>query len=518
VESRPHSWADAYPLATDHFFHVGEAVLVRSGSDTSSDALRAAASAALGDRGRIHPKRGEPIAFEAANGGGGLGFVFVEFDGVDSAVATHDAIDTLDAELGRHEPGLCVMPHWYTAALVGPASLPRPLRPSDVPDDASAYHYRPPPRLDLARRAGARAAQRVSLVALDTAPHWDEAEQLAVGYLGNHGNQQLSDLVFDLHPRTATALPELAEGPLASGDRLDPTDVRFAMPDHGLFVAGLIRELAPNVPLRLLRVLDDYGTGDLWSLLHGLRLALDAVPPLAPLIVNLSLGLMPHPDELLRFWFGPPLTPGLDLRWLRAHRTEVLRRVTRLYAGLEQLTSYLQGCNCLVVAAVGSDSASRVAVGQARLGPRLPARHDTVLGVAAVRSDPSVASRSSNAGDPLELGSDVAAFGGDVDRRDEPEEGVIGVYSSPRLPGDRAGQTVFPRLNRTGWARWSGTSFSTALVSGLAANVWAAAFARGQVLSAADVLDQVVQAIAATGPRIPPLRTPGVRLVGSWRA
>ncbi|MBV9356725.1 MAG: S8/S53 family peptidase [Chloroflexi bacterium] len=487
--------------------------------DTSPEALGAAATAALGDRGRVHPKRRQPIAFEAVNGGEGLGFVFVELDGVESPVATHDAIDTLDAELARHESGLSLMPHWYTAALVGPASLPRPLRPSEVPEGASAYHYRPPPRLDLARRAGARAARRISLVALDTAPHWDEAEQLAVGYLGNHGNQQLSDLVFALHPRTASALPELAgEGPLDSRGRLDPNDARFAMPDHGLFVAGLIHELAPNVPLRLLRVLDDSGIGDLWSLLRGLRLALDAVSPLEPLVVNLSLGLMPQPDELLRYWFGPPLTPRLDLAWLRAHRAEALRRIARLHAGLEQLVVTLQHRNCLLVAGVGDDSASRVAVGQARLGPRLPARYDAVLGVAGVRSDPSLASRSSNAGDPLELGSDVAAFGGDVDRRDEPEEGVIGVYASPRMPGDRAGQTVFPRLNRTGWARWSGTSFSTALVSGLAANLWAAAFARGQVLTASEVLPYVVQAVAATGPRVPPLRTFGLRLVGNWRA
>ncbi len=186
-------------------------------------------------------------------------------------------------------------------------------------------------------------------------------------------------------------------------------------------------------------------------------------------------------------------------------------------AGVEQLAAYLQRRNCLLVAAVGNDSATRVAVGQARLGPRLPARYDAVLGVAAVRSEASVAARSSNAADPLDLGADVAAFGGDVDRRGEPDDGVIGVYSNPRLPADREGQAVFPRLNRTGWARWSGTSFSTAFISGLAANVWAAAFARGEVLSAADVLDQVVQAIIATGPRVSSLATSSLRLVGSWR-
>jgi Subtilase family len=519
----PRRPAAAYPLATNHAFHIGEAVLVSSRTEASPHTLPSLTETVLGGRAHLHPRRAEPIVFESTDGAG-LGFVFVELEGVDTPVATHDAIDALDVELARGQPHLSLMPHGYVTALTdgsraGPASLPRPLRPSDVPDDASAYHYRPPSRLDLARQTRARAAQRVSVVALDTAPEWDYAEQLAVGYLGNHGNAQLSDLVFALHPHTAVSLPSLVgEGPLAHGERVDPGFSRFAMPDHGLFVAGLIHELAPNLPLRLLRVLDDRGVGDLWTLLRGLHSALASVGPSEPLIVNLSLGLMPHPDELLTCWFGPPLAPALDVRWLRGHRAEAQQRVARLHGGLEQLAHLLLRRNCLLVAAVGNDSADRVRGGRARLGGRLPARYDAVLGVAATRRDPSIAARASNTGDLLELGADVAAFGGDADRRDEPEDAVIGVFSSPRLPGDRAGQTTFPRLNRTGWAYWSGTSFAAALVSGVAANAWAAAFGRGQVWSAGDALDHLVRSIGATGAMVPALAMPSLRLVGAWRA
>src|SRR3712207_9210754 len=37
----------------------------------------------------------------------------------------------------------------------------------------------------------------------------------------------------------------------------------YKMPDHGLFVAGIIRSIAPFAEIRLIRVLDDFGIGDM---------------------------------------------------------------------------------------------------------------------------------------------------------------------------------------------------------------------------------------------------------------
>ena len=42
------------------------------------------------------------------------------------------------------------------------------------------------------------------------------------------------------------------------------------MPDHGLFIAGLIRDIAPKASIRLIRILNDLGGGDLYNLFAAL--------------------------------------------------------------------------------------------------------------------------------------------------------------------------------------------------------------------------------------------------------
>src|SRR5262249_55911569 len=149
------------------------------------------------------------------------------------------------------------------------------------------------------------------------------------------------------------------------------------------------------------------------------------------------------------------------------------------------------------VAAAGNDSLTQVEARRPRMEPRLPARFDTVLGVAATTSDPRRPAPYSNLGDERELGDHVATFGGSVSDGLEPEDGVIGIYS---------GEFPLRRPNETGWAYWSGTSFATAIVSGIAANLWTRCRAQGKHLHASEILAELHAEASAFGPYVPALR------------
>ena len=66
---------------------------------------------------------------------------------------------------------------------------------------------------------------------------------------------------------------------------------RYLMPDHGLFSASIVRQLAPHAEIHLVRVLCDYGVGDLLALADVLGRLPAALNPKGDrrLVVNLSL-------------------------------------------------------------------------------------------------------------------------------------------------------------------------------------------------------------------------------------
>ena len=78
--------------------------------------------------------------------------------------------------------------------------------------------------------------------------------------------------------------------------------------DHGLYISGLIHEAAPQAQIRLIRVLNDYGIGDLQSILIGVQTVASNPDTLAKLlnidpqrhiVVNMSLGFGPPTDCLI---------------------------------------------------------------------------------------------------------------------------------------------------------------------------------------------------------------------------
>src|SRR5581483_3704002 len=77
----------------------------------------------------------------------------------------------------------------------------------------------------------------------------------------------------------------------------------------------------------------------------------------------------------------------------------------------------------------------------------------------------------------------ISAFGGNIDPGTglSTHEGVTGLFVSRSFPSGT--------LNTTGWARWSGTSFATPFITGLAACVWA----EDNGLSAQELLERIVK-------------------------
>jgi hypothetical protein len=380
-------------------------------------------------------------------------------------------------------------PNWLTSAMPfscgSPAALPR----------AEAHAAGPGPfrfgtRVDtaLAEKGSGRRA-RVIVAILDTCPDPSTFD--------DHGNARLAALLRTVVVHASGTPLALAPDYFAPPFEVpvywnaclpwwqevmpdqDAPAPEFAMPDHGLFVSGIVHDIAPDVEIHLVRVLNEFGVGDLLGLEHVLRSLPDALlsnaGPEARLIVNLSLGSA-VPVPLRRFW-GRWL-PGTrqyagDAAWPDRRSHELLDRA---HGGLSSTVRWLHDRGVLVVAAAGND-ALREHLGGELPPPRYPAYYEPVLAVAAAGADGQPAVYS-NRGDVQPFGNGITTFGGSVVAPSSPrrpavtragahggrQQSIVGLYSSPTLPGGEP--------NRTGWVHWSGTSFAAPIVSALAARLW----------------------------------------------
>lgn len=214
--------------------------------------------------------------------------------------------------------------------------------------------------------------------------------------------------------------------------------------NHGLFVAGLVNALAPAATLRLVRVLANDNRGDMYTLLRELFKFLKETTAADAgwdgVVINLSLGVRTPPPEA---GFGLP-------------------------AEVRSLMYMMTAANCLdvvVLAASGNGSAA----GEIK-PPELPASMASVIGVGASNQTNGRACFSNRA--------DIAAPGGDGGPRITPAgEPVVNdcVPHSQECSGPECRFAVIgPVLEEsphTGFIFWSGSSFSTPMVSGLAALV-----------------------------------------------
>jgi hypothetical protein len=395
------------------------------------------------------------------------------------------ALSYIQVQLERlAQEGLSIvsaMPNWLVTAAPmlyaegGPALPPR-LAPETLPptDGNSVTGWRTS-FVDQAIRLDSRGAQDVVVAVLDTAPHPD---LLAAALLRPrlHRNWLLQRLTANLRSANGSFEIEYDRYPTAdhvrTGRNAQSEAAYYPMPDHGLFVAGLLRDLAARAQIRLVRILNDFGGGDLYNLFAALTdLEQELVAgAIRRLVVNLSLTVMPDPRRLPYIWFH-------SRGWQSAQLAGAVHILGHIEEGLRLLFESLHAQGALIVAAAGNDSLFAQREGKQARQPRAPARYETTLGVAAVNSR-FVPAAFANAASQPALVTGVASLGGDMyealDVHGLPEA-VRGVYISPGFPGGEP--------NTSGWADWCGSSFAAPIISALGAHLFAQGWSNQQAMA-----------------------------------
>jgi subtilisin family serine protease len=267
----------------------------------------------------------------------------------------------------------------------------------------------------------------------------------------------------------------------------------YEMPDHGLFIAGTIAMLAPNADIHLVQVLNNYGVGTLESVLEGLKYVYDkrmadrakkkaerktvlncsfmlSIPltkrqlkkPIRSDLETFFMDYTIHGDQHVLYDDDPArahyvtLAPQQTLeRWLVRPLIEVLNviynRIPVITSG-EEILQLADASNMMIFAAAGND-------GKHPKHPpaSYPAAYRPIHGVGALDKSKThkMAEYSNIADSPVTDG--FLTFGGFPGKK-----GMLGLYIHSIYP-------TTGKANVNGWARWSGTSFATGVMSGLAA-------------------------------------------------
>lgn len=355
--------------------------------------------------------------------------------------------------------------------------------PIDLPTTAGQpttlgrFRFTPP----LPRRRRGSHAKNVTVAVLDSwpgvtedaegHPHYDPA---AINWGANWLLQQM---------QPAFAPPTGREPIVFKLPEIITTD-QTNMASHGLAVAGIINSIAPEVPVQVVRVLDDHIAGDVVAIFEGLR-QLQQLGLLSPehlLILNLSLefqeaaviaSLPGHEAALLlrnlvNELAGEP-TPVLTMS-VQEIQTQWIDPL--LAAGGDCYDLFLEAlfwsvtrlAKVLIIAAAGND---RAGFGHQQPGEAAPAsygdspltstlwRQPPVLGIGALgRETPYQFAAFSNDGDLVTLGGDANPATKEIIHGHSPNaDSVIGVSAT----------------SPTGWTHWAGTSFAVPIVTGVAA-------------------------------------------------
>lgn len=255
----------------------------------------------------------------------------------------------------------------------------------------------------------------------------------------------------------------------------------YDMSDHGLFIAGIIRDIAPNAKIHLIEVLNKYGVGTTMSMAAGCAMVRALRRPNAtPCVVNCSFTLSVPIDPQLVGWRGllnatshPEV--GFFMKLLGDLAEKLMKQAGDFFGSILKFIGSEDGDSATVaiVAAAGNDTKE---ADRPPCPPRYPAALPSVLGVGAMENSNGAFSRASYSNIPdspagyglMTLGTIRSVFTTSFPMVDGANKVL-----PPLNPPDS--KELVPALmngaNLSHLAIWSGTSFAAPVVAGLLANM-----------------------------------------------
>jgi hypothetical protein len=358
--------------------------------------------------------------------------------------------------------------------------------PMPVEDACSNWHIRLP---DLDSRLKSKKGDGVTVFILDAFPERGVISRAARDagndnrLLSKVNDNKTVSFDYNLMSGVQEILDMASTGNAAVGKDVYGNHYPIRMPDHGLFIAGIVRDVAPKAKIECIRVLNDLCVGDLHKLVRALwriyKRMLAVNPDTGqkgdlyqqPVVINLSL-VIPTDEEAWQKQINP-----------------VVRGFNIIQAPLHSAITSLTQVGAIVVASAGNEGDLRemgpegkrpMALYPAAFGESI----DNVIAVGAVTST-DTATAASYSCYPGSRG--IATYGGEVPAvqpLDPPSSNPVvtikdalrGIYSSVEYPPLSAvpadpPEQYYAAPNDHAWAYWIGTSFATPIVSAVAARI-----------------------------------------------
>jgi hypothetical protein len=274
------------------------------------------------------------------------------------------------------------------------------------------------------------------------------------------------------------------------------------IPDHGLFIAGIVRDIAPNARIECVRVLNSLCVGDLEKVTHALEriynrmIDQDSDLFVKKAVINMSL-VIPRAKDVELVFPGQIKLKTDDFDIIPADLLLVIRA--------------LQQAGAVIVASAGNEGDDREMPNATRPSALYPAalgkQLTNVIAVGAATVNDAATSYSCYPGsypddnattsdhDPTYRAFGLATWGGEVPNADlgevvPPKPGDAGsnnptvtirdaprgIYSSTEfpplsaVPADPPEQYYTARYENA-WAYWIGTSFASPIVSAVVARI-----------------------------------------------